>query len=291
MAEIINDNCAVRLFADDALIYTGYSSFEISENLNEQMLKIEKWLDINRLVVNVNKTKVMLIKGIRKKVVESNVVVKLKGQALEMVSVMKYLGIIIDKNLNFSAHADYVCKKAGAKLGVLRRVSEDMSRDMRCKVYLTIVAPLFEYCASILIGLSETNLQRLQKLQNQGMRIILRRDRKERITNMLQALKFMSVKERVEYNVCILVYKIVNEMCPKYLSRDLEMVQARSNRDTRKGKNLCITRCRTREEQKMLLHDGFKMYNDLPNEVKDERSLKGFKKALVKYIGGREQGV
>lgn len=58
--------------------------------------------------------------------VESNVIVKLKDEILEMVNEIKYLGIIIDKNLNFSAHVDYVSRKAGAKLGVLRRVSEDM---------------------------------------------------------------------------------------------------------------------------------------------------------------------
>jgi hypothetical protein len=67
-----------------------------------------------------------------------------------------------------------------------------------------IVALLFEYCASIFVSLGETNVQRLQKLQNQGMRIILRCDRRERIVNMLEALQFMSIKERIEYNVCTL---------------------------------------------------------------------------------------
>lgn len=97
IAEVINDNCAIRLFVDDALIYIpGFSSQEISDNLNKQMIKVEKWLEINRLVVNVNKTKVMLIRSCRKKVVESNVVVKLKGETLEMVNKIKYLGVIID---------------------------------------------------------------------------------------------------------------------------------------------------------------------------------------------------
>src|SRR5436190_17653076 len=110
-----------------------------------------------------------------------------------------------------------------------------MSRIMRSNVYGTIVAPLIEYCASIYIGLNETNIQRLQKLQNQGMRIILRKDRKEKVTNMLKVLKFMSIKDRIKYNVCILVYKMVNKLCPQYLSKEVEMVQARSNRNTRKG--------------------------------------------------------
>lgn len=65
---IIIDKCAIRLFADDALIYTtGYSSKEISDQLNEQMVNVEKWLQTNRLQLNVEKTKAMLIRGIRKK--------------------------------------------------------------------------------------------------------------------------------------------------------------------------------------------------------------------------------
>lgn len=46
--EVISDKCVVRLFADDALIYTiGYSSMEINENLNEQMMQVERWLKRN----------------------------------------------------------------------------------------------------------------------------------------------------------------------------------------------------------------------------------------------------
>jgi len=48
--------------------------------------------------------------------------VKLQNVILEVVSEIKYLGIVLDKNLTFSAHVDYISKKAGAKLDVMRRV-------------------------------------------------------------------------------------------------------------------------------------------------------------------------
>jgi len=85
-AKFISNECAIRLFAHDALIYTtGYASREIGDRLNEQIIKIEEWLEINRWTVNVNKTKVMLIRGIRKKTVEDvkdNVKVKLQNVIL-----------------------------------------------------------------------------------------------------------------------------------------------------------------------------------------------------------------
>jgi len=66
--------------------------------------------------------------------------------------------VVIDKNLNFAEHVDYIGRKIGAKLGILRRVGNDMTPYMRCIVYKSIIAPLFDYCASVLIGLSKTGL-------------------------------------------------------------------------------------------------------------------------------------
>lgn len=85
----------------------------------------------------------MLIRGIKKKTAENNVIIKLQNRILEVMSEIKYLGIIIDKNLNFTAHVDYISRKIGAKLGVMQRIGKDLSPIMRCVVYKAIVAPLF----------------------------------------------------------------------------------------------------------------------------------------------------
>lgn len=285
----LNEKCEIRLFADDMLIYTtGYSTVEISNNLNEQLGSVEKWLKINKLKVNVSKTKVMLMRGIRKKVNQNNLKIKLENIELEVVNEIKYLGVIIDKNLNFMEHVSYIGKKIGSKLGVLRRVGVNLTPYMRCVVYKVIVAPLFEYCSTVLLSVSETNLQYLQKLQNRGMRIILRCNNRAKIKDMMEALRFMSVKERMEYNVCILVYKMINGQCPNYLVNRVEIVGKEMESKTRQKGNIYITKCKTREEQRSLLHDGFKMYNELPNRIKSERGLQGFKRAMVAYIRNRE---
>lgn len=284
IVKIICSNCEIRLFADDALIYvTGYSSQEINDSLNEQMGKVEEWLNINRLQLNVNKTKVMLVRSVRKKVSESNIKVTLGNTVLEVVKEIKYLGVIIDRNLNFTAHVDYLGKKVGSKLGVFRRISVNLTPYMRCVVYKAIIAPLFEYCSSVLLSISDTIMQYLQKLQNKGMRIILRCNYRTRIKDMLEALQFMSIRERIEYNVCIFVYKMINGECPSYLENKIELVGTKRGVQTRQTGDIHISRCKTREEQKMLLHDGFKMFNQLPNELKNEKKLQNFKRALVPH--------
>jgi len=76
----MTDDCSIRLFADDALIYaTEYSRQEINDKLNEQMIRVDDWLNRNRLYLNVSKTKIMLIRGIRRKVTENDFNVRFRG--------------------------------------------------------------------------------------------------------------------------------------------------------------------------------------------------------------------
>jgi len=46
ITKVITDDCSIRLFADDVLIYaTGYSRQEINGKLNEQMIRVDDWLE------------------------------------------------------------------------------------------------------------------------------------------------------------------------------------------------------------------------------------------------------
>jgi len=72
---------------------------------------------------------------------------------------------------------------------------------------------------------------------------------------MLEALNFISMRERIEYNVCILIHKMIMGECLDYLKNKVELVGTDRRVQTRQKGN---RRCKTREEQKML-HDCYTM--------------------------------
>jgi len=72
---------------------------------------------------------------------------------------------------------------------------------MQDVVYKSIIAPHFEYCATILARMDESQLIRLQVAQNRVMQVILQCDRYARVERMSQVLQFMSVRQRLYYNV------------------------------------------------------------------------------------------
>jgi len=134
-------------------------------------------MNVNKLKMNAEKTKYMIVRGIRKEQRGKIVPRCADGTQIERVEVMKYLGIIIDDRLRFTDHCDYVFKKIDKKISFLNRIGKSITMYVRCLIYKSIIAPHFEYCATLIINMGETQLNMLQKAQNRAMRVILHCDK------------------------------------------------------------------------------------------------------------------
>jgi len=68
---------------------------------------------------------------------------------------------------------------------------------------------------------------------------------------------------------------MVNGDCPDYLKSEIEQVRREEGVQTKSKGNIHIKKCTIREGQKkMLLYNGFKMYNNLFNEIRKEKIKK-----------------
>jgi len=280
--------CSIKMFADDTLIYvSGEGTEELQNRMSRAFLRVEQWMKVNKLKMNAEKTKFMIVRGIRK---EQRGEIGLRcadGTQIERVEAMKYLGIIIDDRLRFADHCDYVLKKIGKKISFLNRIGNSITVYARCMIYKSIIAPHFEYCATLIIDMGETQLGMLQKAQNRAMRVILHCDKYTKIERMLQALQFMSIKQRLYYNVCVFIYKILNNMLPVLLRNKFAIIGNENQRLTRQTGNIVLDLRRTRSAQKSVFHEGVKMYNSLPADIKQKDRLETFKHDLKEYILSR----
>lgn len=103
----------LNLFADDTLIYTSNLDLNIAvDTLKGSMKSIEKYLQKNKLKLNAVKTKVMVIATKYKlnSIDYNEIKFEIDNTALEYVSEIKYLGIIVDNTLSLNSHAEYFKK-------------------------------------------------------------------------------------------------------------------------------------------------------------------------------------
>ena len=86
-----------------------------------------------------------------------------------------------------------------------------------------MLKPNFGYGATILYTCcTESQLTRLKNLKNKAMRSILQLNRFTSTTFMLDALRWLKVRKRLELNTLIFIQKMKIEETPEYLTELLK---------------------------------------------------------------------
>ncbi len=93
---------------------------QLENSLNNDLCRLKKYFDVNRLSINVAKCVFMLIGTHQALQKMLDIRVHIYNETLKRVSVAKYIGMYIDENLKWNVHIDNIIPKISAKIGVLR---------------------------------------------------------------------------------------------------------------------------------------------------------------------------
>ena len=77
--------------------------------ITEELTKITTWMEVNKLLINENKNKIMFFYMTPKRI--DALTIRMKGVELEVVDDFNFLGITINKSLNWKSHVNASCKK------------------------------------------------------------------------------------------------------------------------------------------------------------------------------------
>ena len=131
-------NFFIRLFADDTFLCAQNEDILLLEQ--EAQSEIEKvyfWLVSNRLTLNVDKSKFMLITN--KKNISHQIELKINGEKLEQCDTYKYLGVQIDSNLSWKPHLDYISTKIAKACGALSKSRHCVDINTLVNIYYALV--------------------------------------------------------------------------------------------------------------------------------------------------------
>ena len=150
-------------------------------------------------------------------------------------------------------------------------------------VYKTIVLPHLEFCSTILYLANKTDLQKMQKIQNRAMRIIIGVGRYTSINLMLSTLNFVSIEEHIWINSMVFIYKIIKGLQPGYMSDNIIYNKDVHCHNTRGCSDLFIDRRDRVRAQNTIFYRGFRDYNKLPLNIKNAKTVIEMKILLQKF--------
>ena len=107
-----SNKCKFFMYVDDTTIYFNIEDFDtnnLEAEINKELKQVNTWLKVNKLSLNVGKTKIMIFHRKRKHIPELKVLID--GCNIECVSSFNFLGIMLDQGLSWNNHVDLVKKK------------------------------------------------------------------------------------------------------------------------------------------------------------------------------------
>ena len=139
------------LFADDTDLFSTieYSipitSTNVNETLNSELSEVHDWLALNKLTLNITKTKFMVFHPTEKDITGLIPALEINGIEIERVSEFKNLGVIINENLSWKSHTNILSNKMSKYAGMLNKLKNHLPLYVMRSLYFSMVGSALNY--------------------------------------------------------------------------------------------------------------------------------------------------
>lgn len=148
------DGCEYIAYADDLLIMiSGNSRTELEKIARLVFTKLMNWTNENKLEVSTEKTKAIMLKGNFDRERLPNL--KYNNEKIKYFDSLKYLGVIVDKQLNFVQHAKYIKGKIRKICIKFKKIAQEdwgiNTKSLKI-IYNSLIISIFTYAAGAWFG-------------------------------------------------------------------------------------------------------------------------------------------
>ena len=200
------------MYADDTTIYFNLEDFPVHNRhieINRELDKVNTWLKVNKLSLNVEKTKCMLFHKRRQL---NPIQFSINGRDIDVVSHFNYLGIILDENISWKKHVAMITNKLSKISGVLHRLKYIYPQNILETIYKSLFVPHLNY-GLLLWG---RNLDSIAKFQKRAIRTITNSNFIVHSEPLLKELKLLNVYDMHDLKILKFMYKLYHNELPIY---------------------------------------------------------------------------
>ena len=143
----------------------------LEKTINTELAHVETWLNTNTLSLNISKFNFVLFHPLQKKL-NDPIKLYVNNTLLEEKNHVKYLGIMMDNNLNWKGLATYIAKKMERSIGILSKLRYYVTLDTLITLYFALLYPFLIYGILIWGNTYPSNIKPLFILQKRAIRLI-----------------------------------------------------------------------------------------------------------------------
>ena len=175
----------------------------------------------------------------------------------------------MDRTMSMEAQVSSITRSCYAQLRCIGQIRRFLTLDATRSLVHGLVTSRLDYCNSLLFGIPDTLIRKLQKVQNTAARIITRTRPREHITPVLAGLHWLPVKSRIEYKILIHVFKALHGKAPLYLQQSVQRYVPRRTLRSQTSNSLVSAHSRTVTcGGRSFRVSAPQLWNKLPDDIK-----------------------
>lgn len=270
LPNVIEEHSA--LFADDvSVLFSCSDKKEAESKLNLAMQKIVKWLDFHNLQLNLEKTKVIQFKPYQKSPLP--IIFNYNNITLESVNSATVLGIDLDANMNWKPHIERLSKKLSSFIYALQHLKRASDFQTALSVYYAYAYSRMTY--GLVLWGNSSELQKIFILQKKCIRILTNIDQMESCKPHFRELNILTLPSMYIFESCKFVRNHINLFTP---------TTGKIKRNNRNLNKLQLPFSKLKIVTSSPPYMVIKIYNHLPNSIRNIEKLSLFKKLLKTFL-------
>ena len=269
-------------FADDTTTtYRGFDLDIVKQIVEKEIKKVLIWLTANKLIINIQKTHTMLFTNKRG---NNTLHITVQNTELEQKDSCKFLGIFIDKDLNWKTHIDYIANKISKIVALLGRLKHTFPKSILKNLYLSLLLPYLNYGNVIWASADKTNLNSLVILQKKAIRIICKVKYFDHTEPLFKSLEILHLSNIYKLNCLLFIYKLFNTNMYIEIKRRVFRNSDFHNHITRNRSQYRLPRTRLKCIRQSCLHVGLTLWNNVDKDISDSKTIYNFKRQIKKQL-------
>ena len=214
----INDICNISnifnfmLFADYATILSTHKDTKLlCEQANNELDKLQNWLRLNKLSINVNKTNYIIFSNKKEK---QDYELSLNDVKIKNVNSTKNLSVYIDNKLTWKEYISSVCQKVAKCTAIINRIKHIVNKDSLSFLYTSLIEPHLTYCVEVWGNAYKSNLHSLYVKQKRVICVVCKTSYLEHTAELFKSLYVLPFYDLLKYKMAIFMYKVFHKTLP-----------------------------------------------------------------------------
>ena len=271
---LVSKTLSTTLYADDTNFSLNHRNYEeMIPLLNSELAKIQEWTLANRLTINPTKTEILLFSN--RNIPPCNEQPSLNGNLINWVDSARFLGVLIDKKVNFKVHIAYVLNKISKNCGILYKIRDNLPLAARINFYNSFILPYLEFNILHWGGTNPTHITKLITCQKRALRTIASiDDRLTHTTPLFYRFKLLKFVDLYKFHCIMDTFFKIND----------GQYRVAHERHTRNSQLALPKFHRLSRTQQSITFSGPELFNSLPENIRNITSPSILKMKLKTYF-------